>query len=126
MFYILNSNQNYFNDLFEGFENIFNSKTQKDSNKNDSVEKSDKEFILSVALPGFKKEEVQISTENNMLKIYAKRNKKIGWLQEEFKNSYQLEDNIDIEKITAKLEDGILSITLPFKEKTKPNIITIQ
>ena len=126
MFYLFNSNKQYVNDIFESFENLFNSKPQNYSNKKDAVEKSEKEFTLTIALPGFKKEEIQISTENNILKVYAKRNKKIDWLQEEFSNSYQLEDNIDIEKITAKLEDGILNITLPFKEKTKPNTIIIQ
>lgn len=126
MFYLFNSNKQYVNDIFESFENLFNSKQQNYSNKNDAVEKSEKEFTLTIALPGFKKEEVQISTENNILKVYAKRNKKIDWLKEEFSNSYQLEDNIDTEKITAKLEDGVLSIVLPFKEKTKLNTITIQ
>lgn len=126
MFYLFNSNKQYVNDIFESFENLFNSKPQNYSNKKDAVEKSEKEFTLTIALPGFKKEEIQISTENNILKVYAKRNKKIDWLQEEFSNSYQLEDNIDTQKITAKLEDGILSIIFPFKEKTKPNTITIQ
>lgn len=126
MLYLFNSNRQFINDVFENFENLFNSKTQNYSNKKETVEKSEKEFTLTIALPGFKKEDIQISTENNILKVYAKRNKKIDWLQEEFSNSYQLEDNIDTQKITAKLEDGILSIALPFKEKTKPNIITIQ
>ncbi|MCK9442438.1 MAG: Hsp20/alpha crystallin family protein, partial [Methanothrix sp.] len=103
----------------------FNPITTKQQ-KNTNVEKNEKEFTLTISLPGFKKEEIQISTDNSILKINAKRTKKIGWLQEEYNQSYNLENNIDIEKITAKLEDGILNITLPLKEQPKPNTIKIQ
>ena len=122
MFYLLNSQPNFFDELFDDFFSPVTTKYQKNSN----VEKTEKEFILKISLPGFKKEEIQISTENNILRITAKRNKKINWLKEEYEQSYTLENNIEIEKITAKLEDGILTITLPFKEKAKPNTIIIQ
>jgi HSP20 family protein len=122
MFYLLNSQSNFFNDIFYDFFNPITTKQQKNTN----VEKNEKEFTLTISLPGFKKEEIQISTDNSVLKINAKRTKKIGWLQEEYNQSYDLENNIDIEKITAKLEDGILNITLPLKEQPKPNTIKIQ
>lgn len=122
MFYLLNSQSNFFNDIFYDFFNPITTKQQKNTN----VEKNEKEFTLTISLPGFKKEEIQISTDNSILKINAKRTKKIGWLQEEYNQSYDLENNIDIEKITAKLEDGILNITLPLKEQPKPNTIKIQ
>jgi len=122
MFYLLNSQSNFFNDIFYDFFNPITTKQQKNTN----VEKNEKEFTLTISLPGFKKEEIQISTDNSVLKINAKRTKKIGWLQEEYNQSYNLENNIDIEKITAKLEDGILNITLPLKEQPKPNTIKIQ
>ena len=114
---------NFNNSFDELFGNFFNFDTPK-ARKNAAVEKTEKEFILTTELPGFKKEDVKISTENNILKITAKRNRLIK--QEEYEKSYSLEDSIDIEKITAKLEDGILTIKLPFKEKAKPNVITIQ
>jgi HSP20 family protein len=122
MFYLLNSNRNSFNNLFDDFFDFSIPKTEKHSN----VEKTENEFILTTTLPGFKKEEIQISTENNILKISAKCNKKLNWLKEEYNQSYSLEDNIDTEKISAKLEDGILIITLPIKEKVKPKTINIQ
>jgi len=47
-------------------------------------------------------------------------------LNKEYKQSYSINNSIDTNNINAKLEDGILTITLPLKEQAKPKTITIQ
>ena len=54
MFYLLNSQSNFFNDIFYDFFNPITTKQQKNTN----VEKNEKEFTLTISLPGFKKEEI--------------------------------------------------------------------
>ena len=43
----------------------------------------------------------------------------------EYRRTFTLGDVIDREKISAKLEDGVLTLTLPKHEKTKPRKIEI-
>lgn len=96
---------------------------------NTDVKETDKELTLRTTLPGFSKDEVNISVDEGILKITAKhadKKDKDNWLKEEYSNSYYLPDKINVEKISANLENGILTITLPYNEKSKPQSISIK
>ena len=62
---------------------------------------------IKMYLPGKKKEEIKIKVEgvSYLLVEHGKET-----------NKFYLDEDTDVEKITAKLEDGILSIVLPEKE----------
>jgi HSP20 family protein len=70
-------------------------------------------------LPGVKLAGVDIEIEQGVLTVQAKSDKY------RFKRSIYLGDNIDETKITAKLEDGILTIHLPLLEKVKPRKVKV-
>jgi HSP20 family protein len=89
-------------------------------------------------LPGFKKEEVDINIENQTLTITAERkeekdarNGKSGTmlLQERrytrFQRSFNLPPTVDTQTVQAKLNDGILTVTLNKREDTKPKRIAV-
>jgi HSP20 family protein len=116
-----NYSNSLFNDLFS--DSFF---TQTTKSKTANIEKNEKEFLLTTALPGFSKEEVQVSVENDTLKIIAKSNKKQYWNKQEYNQSYILENNIDTNNIVAKLENGLLTILLPIKEQAKLKTISIE
>lgn len=98
-----------------------------------NVTETDKAFNIEVSIPGFKKEDIKIAIEKNVLSISAQteinneekdKNEKI--LRREFRKSsferrFTIPDNIDTENIEAVQKDGILSISLPKKDKTLEN-----
>lgn len=94
-------------------------------------------IYVEAELPGFKKEEVEITLENQTLTIAAERRvqekQKDGeqtLLQERrysrFLRSFTLPPTVNESKVDAKLQEGILLITLDKREETKPKKITVQ
>ena len=94
-------------------------------------------FYVEAELPGFKKEEVDITLENQTLTIAAERKsetndgeKQGDWLLRErrysrFLRSFTLPPTVDDQKVDAKLNDGVLTITLNKREETKPRKISV-
>ena len=91
---------------------------------------------LGVAVPGVKREDVEVSLEDNELEVVAHRRSTVpdNWrpLQVErfAPTSYRLEltlgIDVDPERISAKLEDGILTLRLPVAEAAKPRRISVE
>lgn len=75
---------------------------------------------IKIELPGVKPSDVDISVENKTLKVTGKSRH-----NKEFSYSYVLKSNIDDSAITANLQDGLLTITLPKKPESAPRKITI-
>lgn len=97
-----------------------------------NVYENEKEFELTVALPGMRKEDINISFENSTIHISGERK-----LKEEngtkyhrieshfgkFKRSLPLPNIIDEENVDANYENGVLTVTLPkLKEKAGKKI----
>ena len=99
-----------------------------------NVKESDKGYVMEIAAPGLKKEYccVSIDKDGNLnLKIEDKfehkeedksEDKKEHYLRREFNYSnyeqtYVLPEDVDKEKISAKVENGILTIDLPKMSK---------
>ena len=113
--------------LFDTFNSMFTDAFAKEM-KTD-IEETDKEYNLSIEVPGVKKEEIEISFANDTLTINVKKedkkdNKKNYITKEistlEMNRSYYL-DNVDEDNIEAKLENGILSIKLQKKNTKESN-----
>ena len=91
-------------------------------------------IYVEAELPGFKKDDVDITLENQTLTISAERKEeteKTGdYLLNErryrrFLRSFTLPPIVDEKKVDAKLNDGVLSITLNKREETKPRKIQV-
>jgi len=96
-------------------------------------------YELSVDLPGFKKDQIQLQLENGYLTVTATKG-----LEEEEKNesgryihqerfsgtmsrSFYLGDTLSEEDVKAKFEDGVLTLAFPKEEKRQlPERRTIQ
>lgn len=92
-------------------------------------------FLLVAELPGVSKETLDIEVEKDTLKIQGKTAWELGnWqpVRREFVDDYVFERNfsignaIDRNKIEAKMEDGLLYLTLGKSEESKPRKIEIQ
>jgi HSP20 family protein len=79
-------------------------------------------YVLNIDLPGVKKEDVKIDLTNNMLTVSGERTRK----NLKFLKSFSLPPAVDVEKVEANLEDGVLKIALPKSEAAKPRTIQIQ
>lgn len=91
-------------------------------------------FEVQAEVPGIAKEDLNIKIQGNYLEISGKRsvdspdgykvhrNERGG---NTFSRSFTLPNDVDAEKVEAKLKDGILYLTLPKSEAAKPKQITI-
>lgn len=77
--------------------------------------------VYKYYLPGFKKDEVQVSVKRNSLAVTADKAGKRA-----VRDYLEIDEDYDAEKITAKLEDGVLTVTCPASESSKPKIIKIE
>ena len=97
-----------------------------------NVKEDNKQYVMEVAVPGLKKEQVNMSIDKDgylTLSIENKNeqkdeNKKEHYLRREFsytsyRQSYALPDNVDADKIEANVADGVLKVVLPKVEKTE-------
>lgn len=90
-------------------------------------------YVLDIELPGVKKEGLEISVENNELTIVGRRSlpQIEGVLMhresrpENFRRTFELDPSIDADKISAKMEQGVATLTLPKAEHVKPRKITV-
>lgn len=94
-------------------------------------------LYVEAELPGFRKEDVDITLENSTLVISAERKeeqdaqKKGDLLLNErryhfFQRSFTLPQTIDESSCEAKLENGILTLTLSKREETKPRKVQLK
>lgn len=99
-------------DLFDAFK-LFD-----DYEKTYKSETIDNEGI-KIELPGVKASDVDVSVEGKVLRVTGKSRH-----GKEFKYVYSLKSSADESSISAKLEDGLLSITIPKKsEQTTRKIL---
>ncbi len=86
----------------------------------------DNKFEVQVALPGMKKDEVNIELEDNTLTVSGERNfekedknKRYHLVESrygQFTRSFTLPRNINRDSINAKMQDGVLNISIEKSE----------
>jgi len=84
-------------------------------------------YLARFEVPGVKKEDVKIELNDRLLTVSAEKKEKNG--EEESSSSYSrsisVPDSVKADSISAKLEDGILTVTLPKSEERKPRSIEL-
>ena len=77
-------------------------------------------FTLVLELPGYKQSDVDVSLEKDILSVKAKRGER------SYEQSVTLSEGVDPDKVEAKLEDGLLTISLGKLAVAKPRKIEIK
>ena len=101
------------------------------------VTEKDKDYEVRAQIPGAKKEDIRVSVDGNFVSIAAevkkdREEKSAGRvvLKETYHGSvsrgFSLAHEIDAKGVVAKLEDGVLKLTLPKREGTGSRTIAIQ
>lgn len=93
-------------------------RTSKNSFFSDGIHYEDKEksYEYYVDVPGFSKDEVKVSINDNYILIDAIKSKDDIY-RNEIRNQFTVPENSDTENISAKVENGILNISIPKKIK---------
>lgn len=96
------------------------------------IRETDDGVRVEIEVPGCSKEGVNLTLEKNVLTISAKPDRELtagvyGSRDESvvYERSFRVGRDLDQEKVSAKVADGVLSVTLPRKESEKPRRIEI-
>ncbi len=95
-----------------------------------NISEDENGYHLSAVVPGWTEEEVDIEISNGVLILRghseeekqeeAERYKVREFMRTGFERSFRLGDQVDQDKVAAKMENGVLQVHLPKKEEVKP------
>ncbi len=91
-------------------------------------------FVIEFDLPGVARESIDLDVERNVLTVRAERTGRNGdWemlASERAKGSFSrqlvLGDNLDLERIEASYDQGVLRLLVPVAERAKPRKIQVE
>ncbi len=93
-------------------------------------------IYLKAEIPGVKKEDLNISLDNDVLTIKGEKKQENDVKEENFhrmeryygsfSRSFSLPSGVDPTKVNATYKDGILTLTLSKKEESKPKKIDVK
>ena len=90
-------------------------------------------YLLQVEMPGVNKDGLDIATEGTELTVIGRRSRPSidGAIfhresrREDFRRTFEIDPSIDFNKINAKIDQGLLTVTLPKAEHVKPRKIAV-
>jgi len=101
----------------------------------DIFQNSKDEVVLKAELPGLRREDIDLRVENNTLTIKGERRQEQEVANERyhrieraygaFSRSFSLPAAIDTEQVRADYRDGVLTVTMPLREESKPRQIQV-
>ena len=132
--------------IFDEFNKIFNGITTYESTKtygsiwepDYDIHEDDKNYYLSFDLPGIGKDTIDISISNDMLIVSGSRKSESNHNDSysrfnsiqygDFQKSFNLPENVNQDQISAKMKDGVLSMTIKKSKNISEDIkkITIK
>jgi HSP20 family molecular chaperone IbpA len=98
------------------------------------IYESEEGLVLVADLPGVTLENLELQVQDNKLTLFGRVNRYVpeGMLGQheeygvgDFLRSFILSDEVDHERINAKLNNGVLKVVLPKVERTEPRKINI-
>ena len=100
------------------------------------VEEAENEYVVKADLPDVKKEDVKVSVENGVLAVEGERRmekedkgKKFHRIERsygKFVRRMAMPTDVDPDKVTANVKDGVLNVHLPKSAAAKPRTVDIK
>lgn len=126
-----------FSNLFDNFlENEFQSINRNEFFKTPAlvnVKETKDSYLIEVAAPGFKKEDISVKVDNGLLTLSAEVKSEAETTNDKytrkefnfssFSRNFTLPKTVDVSKITGAYNDGILLVTLPKREEAKETAV---
>ena len=101
------------------FDDSFAIRKMNYMNYTDEVTHNDDGATIKLKVPGFNKKSIDISVDSEHLTIEGKTD------DDSFIKRYAIDNKFDFDSIDAKVVDGLLTLTLPYKAEVKPRKIKV-
>lgn len=82
------------------------------------LEKDENGYKLLMSVPGLCKEDLKITVKNGLLEIAFEKEEGSLFI-DRFTKTYTLPEDVDLNKIEGKVENGVLTLTLPYEKKKR-------
>jgi HSP20 family protein len=118
------------------FDDAFSLDTRFDFKPNADIREDDKAYYIVMDIPGLRKEDLKIKIEENILSISGEKKEEVNKETEKyhlnerlfghFERNFRLPEDTDREKISATVENGVLTVTIDKAEEKQPKVIDIK
>ena len=102
----------------------------------DIFETEKHDLVLRAELPGMARENIEVTVENGTIILKGEKKfdaevkeenyRRIERAYGTFHRSFTLPNTVDTSKVSADFKNGVLTVTLPFKEEAKPRTINVE
>jgi HSP20 family protein len=96
----------------------------------------DAKMVIRMDLPGVRPDDVEVTVQENVLLINGKRTfpygaEEVRFLRRgtfygDFTQRVHLGKGVDLERISARYDNGVLELTLPYAEEVQPKKVSIE
>jgi len=129
-------------DKFFDMEPLFVTKNEKWFNDEEALLpkvnliENENSFNLEAETPGMREKDISVEVHNGILTIRGQKEKHGEKTKNElyrirefsnqsFERNFKLSDRVNTEKVSAKIENGVLMVDLPIYEQVKPKKIEV-
>ena len=105
--------------LNDFFDDTFAITRMNEIKRQGEVTHDDEGATIKLKVPGFNKKSIDISVDSETLTIEGKTD------DDSFTKRYSVDNKFDFDSIDAKVVDGLLTLTLPYKSEVKPRKIKV-
>ena len=102
----------------------------------DIFETDNHDLVVRAELPGMNRDDIQVSVENSTLVVKGEKKfesevkeenyRRVERTYGTFHRSFTLPNTVDTSKVAADYKNGVLTVTLPFREEAKPRTINVE
>jgi len=102
----------------------------------DIYETDTHDLVLRAELPGISREDIEVTVENGTVVIKGEKKfdtevkeehyRRIERTYGTFHRSFTLPNTVDAAKVAAEYKNGVLTVTLPFKEEARPRTVNVE
>ena len=101
------------------FDDSFAIRKMNRINYTDDVTHDDDGATIKMKVPGFNKKSIDISVDSETLTIECKTD------DDSFVKRFSIDNKFDFDSIDAKVVDGLLTLSIPYKAEVKPRKIKV-
>ena len=101
------------------FDDAFTIRNMNKINYTDDVTHDDDGATIKMKVPGFNKKSIDISVDSETLTIEGKTD------DDSFVKRFSIDNKFDFDEIDAKVVDGLLTLSIPYKAEVKPRKIKV-
>ena len=102
----------------------------------DIFETEKHDLVLRAEVPGMSREDIEVTVENGTIVLKGEKKfdeavkeenyRRIERAYGAFHRSFTLPNTVDTTKVTADYKNGVLTVTLPFREEARPRTINVE